>query len=190
VSATASVEGRDRLRLFCALTLPTGVRDALDDWQHGSLRSEGRFVQPPNLHITLAFLGHRPKTDVEPVGETLRGAVRSVDRPIVLTPSRYRETRSVAMLVFADEEGRAERLAVALHERLERLGVYEREARRWLPHVTVVRFRTRPRLHPPLPDIPSFSPSEAAVYHSLLGPGGARYELLETVPLGSSDMGG
>ena len=40
-------------------------------------------------------------------------------------------------------------LAGDLHERLERLGVYEPEARPWLPHVTVVRFRERPRLAPP-----------------------------------------
>jgi RNA 2',3'-cyclic 3'-phosphodiesterase len=184
VSRAASLEGRDRLRLFCALTLPTGVRDALSDWQHAALGCDGRLVDPANLHITLAFLGHRPRGEVESVTDALRQAVRALDEPIVLTPLRYRETRSVAMLVFADEQGRAQRLAVGLHELLERLGVYEREARRWLPHVTVVRFRSRPRLHPSIPDIPSFSPSEAAVYHSLLGPGGARYELLETVPLG------
>jgi 2'-5' RNA ligase len=184
------VEGRDRLRLFCALTLPTAARDAVSDWQHASLRCDGRLVGSANLHITLAFLGHRPSGEVESVADALRQAVRSLDGAIVLSPLRYRETRSVAMLVFADEQGRAQRLAVGLHELLERLGVYEREARRWLPHVTVVRFRSRPRLHPSVPDIPSFSPSEAAVYHSLLGPGGARYELLESVPLGSSDLGG
>jgi RNA 2',3'-cyclic 3'-phosphodiesterase len=184
VSRPASLEGRDRLRLFCALTLPTGVRVALSDWQHASLRCEGRLVEPANLHVTLAFLGHRARREIESVTDALREAVRSLDEAIVLTPLRYRETRSVAMVVFADEQRRAQRLAVGLHELLERLGVYEREARRWLPHVTVLRFRSRPRLHPSVPEIPPFSPSEAAVYHSLLGPGGARYELLETVPLG------
>ena len=32
------------------------------------------------------------------------------------------------------------------------LGVYEREARPWLPHLTVLRFKDRPRLHPSVPD--------------------------------------
>ena len=184
MSRPDTVEGRERLRLFCALTLPADVRDALDTWQRHSLRCHARLVERANLHITLAFLGHRLETELGPIAEALGEAARSLDGPIVLTPLRYRETRSVAMLVLDDEQGRAERLALGLHERLERLGVYEREARRWLPHVTVLRFQSPPGLRPPVPTVSPFSPSEAAVYHSLLVPGGAKYEVLESVPLG------
>ena len=67
---------------------------------------------------------------------------------------------------------------------LEELGVYERERRDWLPHVSVARFREQPRLQPSLPELGEFSPSEAAVYHSLLRPGGASYEILESFALG------
>ena len=81
----------------------------------------------------------------------------------MLRPLRYRETRSVGMFVLEDEEGRAGRLAVDLHERLERLEVYRREARPWLPHVTVLRFRSPPRLRPALPELGGFVPSGAAV---------------------------
>ena len=88
------------------------------------------------------------------------------------------------MLVLDDEGDRATTLARDLHKRLERLRVYERERRRWLPHVTVLRFRERPRLRPPLPDLGEFGPSEAAVYSSVLRPTGARYEVLESVSLG------
>src|SRR5215211_4532760 len=56
--------------------------------------------------------------------------------------------------------------------------------RAWLPHVTVLRFRERPRLRPELPDLGEVSPSEAAVYSSVLRPTGAQYEILESVPLG------
>jgi 2'-5' RNA ligase len=88
------------------------------------------------------------------------------------------------MLVFSDEDGCATRLADDLHGRLEELAVYEREQRPWLPHVTVLRFKRAPRLRPSLPDLGRVSPSEAAVYHSLLRRGGAQYEALETVRLG------
>ena len=88
------------------------------------------------------------------------------------------------MLVLDDEDGRATQLAGDLHERLEALGVYRREARPWLPHVTVLRFRERPRLRPPVPDLGAFSPSDAAVYHSALSPDGAQYSVLESAPLG------
>jgi hypothetical protein len=50
--------------------------------------------------------------------------------------------------------------------------------------VTVIRFRQRPRLQPELPNLAPFVPSDAAVYLSRLRPGGAQYEVLESVALG------
>lgn len=87
------------------------------------------------------------------------------------------------MLVLSDAGGAATALAGDLHGRLERLGVYEREARDWLPHLTAVRFKERPRLRPPLPETGTFAPSDAAVYLSRLRPSGAEYEVLESVDL-------
>lgn len=136
-----------------------------------------------HLHVTLAFLGHRPVDEVEPILGELRKAAAAAQRPL-LSVRRYRETRSVAMLALDDEGGRAQALAGDLQARLERLGVYEPERREWLPHVTVLRFRTRPRLHPPLPEPAPFSPSDAALYHSLLRSDGAQYEVMESFALG------
>ena len=86
------------------------------------------------------------------------------------------------MLTFDDEEGRAAAFAEDLQGHLEELAVYER--RRWLPHVTVLRFRRRPGLRPALPELAPFVPSDAAAYLSRLRPGGAQYEVLEAVPVG------
>ena len=135
------------------------------------------------LHITLAFLGHRPVDEVSAIIAALRRSAAAAERPLLSVRS-YRETRSVAMLALDDEGGRAGLVARDLHEHLEALGVYERERREWLPHVTVLRFRARPRLRPALPDLEPFSPSDAAVYLSRLRPGGAQYEVLESVALG------
>ena len=88
------------------------------------------------------------------------------------------------MLTCDDDGGRAAALADDLQERLAALGVYERERRRWLPHVTVVRFRERPRLQPAPPALEPFAPSDAAAYLSRLRPGGAQYEVLESVEVG------
>src|SRR5207244_9694073 len=90
------------------------------------------------------------------------------------------------MLVLDDEGGRAIALADDLHGRLERLGVYERERRPWLPHLTVVRFRERPRLTPSLPELGAFGPSDSALYHSVLRSTGAQYEVLDTFDLGGT----
>jgi 2'-5' RNA ligase len=88
------------------------------------------------------------------------------------------------MVVLEDDDGRATRVAEELQQRLEELGVYRRENRRWLPHVTVARWRERPRLHPQPPPGRTFVPSDAAAYLSRLHPDGARYEVLESVALG------
>ena len=174
----ASVGGRERPRLFLGFPLPDDTVSRLAAWQEREL-SGGRIVPPENLHVTLTFLGARPADEVAAIGNELRKAAAGV-----VTPSRYRETRSVGMVVADDDERRATALADDLGKRFERLGVYEREQRPWLPHITVLRFRERPRLDPPLPDLGPVRLSEAAVYHSVLRPTGAQYEVLESVPLG------
>ena len=88
------------------------------------------------------------------------------------------------MIVLSDAEGRGEGIAEALFGALEARDLYEREARRWLPHVTVARFRERPRLRPALPDLGGVAPSDATVMISRLRPGGAQYEVFESVSLG------
>ena len=181
MTSAGSVERDERLRLFCGLRLPGETVDALAAWQLSELR--GRIVEPGNLHVTLAFLGRRPAADLEPVARELRGAAATAS-PSVLHVRGYRETRSVGMLVCDDEDGRAAALAHDLHGRLEALGVYRREARPWLPHVTVLRFRERPRLRPALPDLDPVVLSEACVYLSRLRPSGAQYDVLESVALG------
>ena len=107
-------------------------------------------MPPENLHITLAFLGSRPGSDLEPVAGALRDAAARAERP-ELEVLRYLETRSVGMLVCDDRGGRAAALADDLFGRLEALGVYEREWRPWLPHVTVTRFQRALGLDPELP---------------------------------------
>jgi 2'-5' RNA ligase len=176
------VGGDERLRLFCGFPLPGDVVDAVVEWQRDELRG-GRIVPPENLHVTLAFLGSRPAGDVASVRVALESAVDGV-APVVLGVRGYRETRSVGMLTLDDEEGNAAAVAGRLHTRLEALGVYRREARQWLPHVTVLRFDRPPGLRPPLPELGGISPSDAAVFLSRLRSGGAQYEVLEAVALG------
>jgi RNA 2',3'-cyclic 3'-phosphodiesterase len=182
VNAADSVESGDSVRLFCALTLPARVLGRLVAWQARISPGRFRLVPRDNLHVTLAFLGSRPAGDVESIRAELEAAAAGA-RAIVLRELRYRETRSVGMLVFDDDDGAAGELARGLHERLRRLGVYEPEQRPWLPHLTVVRFRERPRLTPELPGLGAFSPSGAAVYHSLLRRTGAEYVVLHAVEL-------
>lgn len=179
-----SVAGDERLRLFLALRLPEDALDVLEAWQAAALPGGIRVVPRDHLHVTLAFLGHRPAAELPAILGALREAAAAAGPDLRLAPARYRETRSVAMIVFDDPGGGVEALAADLHARLEALGVYRREERPWLPHVTVARFRERPRLRPELPAMGTRVPSDAAAYLSRLRPGGAVYEVLESVALG------
>lgn len=182
MTSAGSVGGDERLRLFLALELPSATLDELDAWSAANL-SGGRIVSREHLHVTLAFLGSQPAAEVVAIVDALRDAVGDGSEEVALEAVGWRETRHVGMLVLTDHAGVATRLAARLHVGLEALGVYRSEARPWLPHVTMLRFRERPFLDPPLPGMGTFVPSDAAAYLSQLHPAGARYEVLERVSL-------
>lgn len=179
----STVARDDQVRLFLALELPDNIVTSLAAWGRERLTS-GR--QLTSFHVTLAFLGSQPRSALAPIGNALRREAAATE-PFELEPVRYRETSSVGMLVLADPTGRATSLADRVQGDLESLGVYVRERRPWLPHVTILRFRERPRLDPPPPEIGPFAPSGAAALLSRLHPSGARYEVLESCSLGSHE---
>jgi 2'-5' RNA ligase len=187
VRSPGSVEGDERLRLFLAFELPDDVVQALVEWQARALR--GRVVPPGNLHVTLAFLGSRPSAELPAILRVLERAAREASVP-VFELVRWRETQSAGMLELRDGTGNGAELASRLHQALAELGVYKPEARPWLPHATVLRYRQRPHLSPPLPAVGPFAPSGAAAFLSRLHPSGARYTAPEYVVLESFRLGG
>ena len=186
MTSPASVEGDERLRLFLGLRLPDDAVSELVAWQERELRpglrGGGRLVPAANLHLTLAFLGSRPAGELPAIVGVLEAACGRAQQP-ELEVRAYREGRSVGMLVLDDRDLRATRLAEEVQAGVARLGSYRKETRPWLPHVTVVRYRERPRLRPPLPDVGPIAPSDAAAFLSRLHPSGARYEVLESFAL-------
>jgi 2'-5' RNA ligase len=180
------VDGDERLRLFCGLRLPGNTSERVAAWQAEALHG-GRLVPPGNLHLTLAFLGSRPAGDAPAIAEALRSAAREADG-LCFRVRGYRETRSVGMLTFDDEDGRGRALAARLGASLESLGLFRPEDRPWLAHLTVLRFRDRPRhasaRSPALPELGKVVPSDAAVFISRLRRDGAQYLVYEAVPLG------
>jgi RNA 2',3'-cyclic 3'-phosphodiesterase len=181
VKSPGSVTGDERLRFFLAFRLPDDVLRELVEWQAQALR--GRVVPRENLHVTLAFLGARPGAELEPILGVLEDAAGAASQPL-FELVRWRETRAAGMLELRDRTAAGAELAQRLQQALAELGAYRPESRLWLPHVTVLRYRERPRLSPPLPELGAFAPSEAAAYLSRLHPSGAEYVLLQSFPLG------
>jgi 2'-5' RNA ligase len=180
-------------RLFAALELPAPVRDALGAFGRAAAEDDFalRPVRDDALHVTLAFLGHRPLDDIEPARSAVRAAADpgpaplelSLGEPLWLAPRRPHvltvEVLDATGALFTLQERVVAELADAVD--------YEPERRRFRPHVTVARVRhgARPRQRD-LPEAPSASFAGAAVtlYRSYLGGGPARYEPLERVGLG------
>jgi 2'-5' RNA ligase len=184
VQLPASVEGHERLRLFVGFPVPDAAAHELAAWAADLEAPDARRVRAEDLHFTIAFLGHRPREDVDRVVAILdECAPRAV--PPAFFMRRYRETPRVGMLVYGERVvSHGMEHAYDVQQRLEDAGFFVRERRPWLPHVTVLRFRTPPRLRPlPLPPEP-ISPSETAAYLSVLRSAGAQYEIIHRVQLG------
>lgn len=178
MTSRASVEGDERLRLFLALRLPDDWLDGIAAWQSRVFNGRRvRVVPREQLHLTLVFLGSTPAAEVPGILDRLHAAAEA-SAAVRLRPGRYRETRSAAMLAFDDLGGAGGALADALGRD---------EGRPWLAHVTVARFRERPRLREEFPATLRthvLVPSDAAAYLSKLRPSGAEYEVLASFALG------
>ena len=137
--------------------------------------------------MTLAFLGHRPEDEIEPIGEATAACAApvgglSVEDAAWLPPRRPR----VLAVDLADGEGACGRLQACVSEALAALGAFTPEKRAFRPHVTVARVRKGARVATELPDLPgagTFAATWLTLYRSRLSPQGARYEPLSRTPL-------
>lgn len=193
---TGETHKSPRVRLFVALDLPDRVRTGIAEWGRQSLRDRAlRPVAEGSLHITLAFLGHRPEAQVEPIAEAVRACVAPAPE-IVLGQPQQRPLRGrarVYALPVASEGAKA--LQADLVARLAAAGLHEPEERPFWPHVTVARVRTEagrrrsPRVveHPPggLPQdlMQAHRAVRLSFYRSELQPVGARYVPLAQIEL-------
>jgi 2'-5' RNA ligase len=181
------------VRLFIALELPADVRAGLARWAAvaGGEDPALRLARDDALHVTLAFLGHRPGEEVAGLAQAVREAAATADGPLALAlgePAWFDPRRPRVLTVLLDDgTGALATLYDELWTRLERLG-HERERRRFRPHATVarVRHRARPlRMELPAVEHVGFAASDLTLFRSHLGGGKpSRYEALERRALG------
>jgi len=187
----------ESLRLFLALDLPGEHRREIGE-RAARLRSRlpaARWVRPEILHLTLAFLG---AVDAARVAELSAAVAPAFGRaePMVLAVEgggTFPPARP-ARVAWVGIEGGPALPALQREVSAAALGALglAPERRPFHPHVTLARPR-RPwnrsagdelarafegRLGEP------FEVTEGVLYRSDLGPGGARYTVLERFPLG------
>jgi 2'-5' RNA ligase len=174
------------IRLFVALDLPDEAVAALAAFRDTAADpAVWRPLGDATLHVTLAFLGHRPEEDVDAVHAVL-AALAEREPPalglgdaLLLPPRRAR----VLTVALADATGALGALQAELSAALSAAGVYEPEARPFRPHVTVARLRAgerAPRTIDAAPEPVAFRAAAVVLYRSHVGRGGARYEPLVT----------
>jgi 2'-5' RNA ligase len=160
------------VRLFVALDLPAPARAGLARFRDAAADpAVWRPLPDASLHVTLAFLGHRP--DPGPaaavlVGLTERSAPELALGAALLLPPRRPRALTVAV---ADDGGALGALQAELSGALAAAGEYEPEARPFRPHVTVAR--AVPRARPPrtvaaAPEPLHFAAGRLVLYHSHL----------------------
>ena len=186
------------MRLFVALDLPDRVRAGIKAWSDGAIRDPVlKPVPEASLHITLAFLGHRPEGEVEPIATIVEECAAPAPE-VALGEVEQKPLRGRARVYALPvrSEG-TEALQADLQERLVEAGLYEAERRLFWPHVTVARVRAegggsrrpavveRPPKSVPQELLQPFEGVRLVFYLSELQPRGARYVPLAQVELPS-----
>jgi RNA 2',3'-cyclic 3'-phosphodiesterase len=171
------------LRLFVALELPAPALDILTRFRDAAADPDiWRPVPTESLHLTLAFLGRRPATDVAAIEGVLHAAAGPAPRlalagALLLPPRRAR----VLCAALTDLDGTLTDLQARVSDGLAAAGVYTPEKRAYRAHATVARLRPRaraPRAIDADPEPLEFAGEALTLFESRLHPHGARYEPL------------
>lgn len=189
------------LRLFIALETPpeitpliSTIRDRLKTCQ-----ADVKWEPDEKLHATIKFLGETPDRLLpEIVSSIARIAGRYA--PLIV---RYRRIGcfpnlrdpKVVWVGLEETSGQLEAMQMATEEAMQPMG-FERERRRFHPHVTLGRVKGRKALHGLLTMMESvtFESPQAIIEHlslvrSELKPGGSVYTTLKHIPLRARNQG-
>jgi 2'-5' RNA ligase len=185
--------GSPRARLFLALDLPDGVREALVEWRSAALagRDDLRPVAPEALHVTLVFLGYLPEKEIATVARTAFEGLIGLEPPrLAVSGVKPVPPRSPRLFAFdlSDEAGRAVAVQAAASDALAAARFYKPEKRPFWPHVTFARVKRGVRRAEPVdasaPALDPFEARQITLYRSILRPQGALYEPQEQLRLG------
>ena len=182
------------LRLFVAVDVPEPVKVRLaEEIRPFAQKIPGaRWTRSEGWHVTLKFLGATWPRLLPEVRSAISAAAATPAFPSALTALGVFPSPRRARVVWAglsDPDGRFTEMVKALDESLEDYFVPEK--RSFTPHLTLARLQPPRDISEFAPDlvgtpVPSaeFPVDHLVLYRSFLSPHGARYEPLESAPLG------
>ncbi|HEY3435553.1 MAG TPA: RNA 2',3'-cyclic phosphodiesterase [Solirubrobacterales bacterium] len=185
-----------RARLFVALDLPDEMREEVAAWGREERADPAlRPVAPESLHVTLAFLGHRPEKEIERIAAAVRESAAPAPWMELRDPEQRPPRGRARVFALPAISPGTEALQAGVSRKLEEEGFYRPEKRLFWPHVTVARVRPEARgsrrpavvSEPPgkLPErlLEARICRRMTLYRSELKPSGAQYVPLAHVEL-------
>lgn len=192
------------MRCFLGLEIPAIANARLDLALAAAVRESppARWVPAENRHLTLVFLGRLEPARLASLGEAL-GPLCAAGRPLSLAFSGGgvfpQGKRAKVVWVGLRPSPRLSRLQSKAADACANLG-FRIDRRAFVPHLTVARCRPPwpvgageswqrrcdARLRAGADD--SFEVSRAALFESRPRPGGVRYRVVQSYPLGSGAL--
>jgi len=178
------------LRLFIAALLPDEIKAALGSYiaSLGEDAEGVKWEKEEKLHVTLKFLGEVDEEKAGAVSSIVDAATRKYS-PFEMTTGNLGGFPNLqnprVLFVGLSENPGLSNLQREIEEGLEPLG-FEREKRKFIPHVTIGRVNGRLKTTGPLP-LPErirFSINEISVVKSVLGKVGSVYTPVHVFTLG------
>jgi 2'-5' RNA ligase len=187
-----------RKRIFIAINLPEKIKEELASFQEKYSELPARWVNPKNLHITLAFLGYVKDEDLPRIIEITKN-VASNHSPfsikivkVAYGPPKISPPRMIWAIGEKNENlwRLQENLKNALME-MKIPQLEEEEGRGFISHITLARIKKwefkqiEPEERPEVnEDVDfSFEVKSIEIMESQLKRGGAEYTVLESAPL-------
>lgn len=184
------------IRSFIAIEINQKTRENIGEWIVKLCKTEAdvKWVEPENLHVTLKFLGYIKDEEVVDISKAIKESVQDIC-PFSLSieglgafPDLKRP--NVVFVNIKEADKNLATLHTRLDERLSSFGI-KRENRRYEPHLTIGRVRSRKNTNLLTHEIESnkaiFFGQELvesiALMMSELSPEGPRYSRLDTIAL-------
>lgn len=184
------------IRTFICIEIPESIRSRISRLQETLRQIDApvSWTKPSNIHLTLKFLGGVEASRIERVSKALERAAKGV-RPFEVEVSGagcFPSPRSprVLWVGVSNVPERLQHLYTNIEDELSR-GGFEREKRKFSPHLTIGRIRTPPKAAVVAEALiasgfapETFKATEVIVMRSDLKPTGSIYSRQASITLG------
>ncbi|MDD5067084.1 MAG: RNA 2',3'-cyclic phosphodiesterase [bacterium] len=136
------------IRAFLALDMPEQIKEGIFDLYQPFFRKDTpflRWTKKENLHLTIKFLGDVTEQQITQISEIVRD-LKPADEKYEFMVHNYGmfppEMSPKVLWIGLKENDKLDRLVHEIEDRLSLLG-FEKERRKFTPHITIGRLKIR-----------------------------------------------